>query len=181
MGVCRKGWPWTPHHARPFYALRLFQGWLARRAGGLWASSTPLDIPRRTPMVQGLAAEPHPKLSILLTFARGGAAGGAGAVLEGRVATQRAELLRPPLDFDAVLVAHSRVRLHDRARTQAVATWTEGGVAVRGGGAGGSGGPCTLRCKVSLSPALPPSLHPTSNQPTFSKIRPMGGQPPGSH
>jgi hypothetical protein len=36
--------------ATPETALRPFQGWLDRRAGGLWPSSTPLDSPRRTPM-----------------------------------------------------------------------------------------------------------------------------------
>jgi hypothetical protein len=47
-------YPSTPcGRATPETAIRPFQGWPARRAGGLQPSSTPLDTPRRTPMVFG--------------------------------------------------------------------------------------------------------------------------------
>jgi hypothetical protein len=36
--------------ATPETTLRLFLGWLTRKAGSLRPSSTPLDTPRRTPM-----------------------------------------------------------------------------------------------------------------------------------
>jgi hypothetical protein len=57
-----KGWPWTLYsiawdiRALPFYTLRAttpetaVSGVAARRAGGLWPSSTPLDTRRRTPL-----------------------------------------------------------------------------------------------------------------------------------
>jgi hypothetical protein len=54
--------PGRPCHAMPYLsmlcrqaipetALRSFPGWPARKAGGLQPSSTPLDTPRRTPIV----------------------------------------------------------------------------------------------------------------------------------
>jgi hypothetical protein len=42
--------PWG--RATPEMNLRLFLGWLTRRASGLRPSSTPLDTPRRTPMLE---------------------------------------------------------------------------------------------------------------------------------
>jgi hypothetical protein len=72
-----KGWPWTPQsftrarYARPFtcpspcgrttpeMALRPFQGWPARRAGGLWPSSTPLDTPRHMPLFKSRRLQSH--------------------------------------------------------------------------------------------------------------------------
>jgi hypothetical protein len=41
----------------PETALQLFQGWPARRAGGQWPSSTPLDTPCPTPTLYSVHQE----------------------------------------------------------------------------------------------------------------------------